>query len=426
MKPKLSFFIIVLALLFIYNNAIAQNDITSPYSFLGLGDKYQRGNIRSLSMGGTDIALRSNNYINMMNPAGLSGVDTMSFLGSVGLSMNNTNYRTSELNSSFTSTNINHLALALPLTRWWKTSIKLLPYSTVGYQVFDYDEVENGGRVQYEYKGSGGMDMVSWTNAFSITPNLAFGFNASYYFGKVEHDRSLFFLDSVFVFSSLVRETVAIDGFFFEAGLQYFVPLNESNTLGFGLTYGNKSKLNAEIDYFAVTFLGDDTYNNPTLDTIRTWSLASDEVRLPYRFGAGVSWTRNNNLTVAADFRFENWKDFKYLDRQLEKSNKIFISTGAEFIPESNTLSAYWKMIHYRAGFRYEQIGIKIADNNINEYAISLGFGLPLRKSATFINLGFELGQSGTIENNLIQERFLRVLLGISIKENWFRKSKYY
>jgi hypothetical protein len=114
------------------------------------------------------------------------------------------------------------------------------------------------------------------------------------------------------------------------------------------------------------------------------------------------------------------------LDRQLEKSNKIFISTGAEFIPESNTLSAYWKMIHYRAGFRYEQIGIKIADNNINEYAISLGFGLPLRKSATFINLGFELGQSGTIENNLIQERFLRVLLGISIKENWFRKSKYY
>ena len=56
---------------------------------------------------------------------------------------------------------------------------------------------------------------------------------------------------------------------------------------------------------------------------------------------------------------------------------------------------------------------------------LSVGFGLPLRKSKTFVNLGFELGQNGTIANDLIQERFFRVMLGISIKETWFRKSKY-
>ena len=83
-------------------------------------------------------------------------------------------------------------------------------------------------------------------------------------------------------------------------------------------------------------------------------------------------------------------------------------------------------MVHYRFGFRYEHLGIKFAETELKEYAISMGFGLPLRKSRTMVNLGFELGQDGTIQNGLIQERFFRVMLGISIKETWFRKSKYY
>ena len=415
----------VLATFVFLNTTFAQNNITSPYSFIGLGDNYKKGNIRALSMGGTDMALRSNMYINMVNPAGISGIDSLSFVGSVGVAMNNTSYRTSDLSSKFSSASINHLAIAFPITKWWKTSIKLLPYSTIGYQVFDYSEVENGGHIQYEYNGSGGMDAISWTNAISITKNLAFGIDASYYFGKVEHNRSVYFPDSVYVFNSLVREKVVINGFFFEAGLQYFQPLDEKNTLGFGITYGNESKLNGATDYFALTFLGDDIYNNSTVDTIRKWEEEEGSVRLPYSIGAGISWVKKDKLTLAADFRFENWKDFEYLENRLDLSNKISASVGAEFIPESNTLSAYWKMVHYRVGFRYEHLGIKFADNEIKEYAISAGFGLPLRKSKTFVNLGFELGQNGTIQNDLIQERFFRVMLGISIKETWFRKSKY-
>lgn len=424
MNYKRLFNITVLTV-FVFLNTFAQNNITSPYSFIGLGDNYKKGNIRALSMGGTDMALRSNMYINLVNPAGLSGIDSLSFVGSVGVAMNNTSYRTSDLTSKFSSANINHLSLAFPITKWWKTSISLLPYSAIGYQVFDYTEVENGGNVQYEYNGNGGMDAISWTNAFSVNERLAVGLNASYYFGKVEHDRSVYFPDSIYIFSSMVREKVVINGFFFEAGLQYFLPLDEKNTLGFGLTYSNEATLNGATDYFAITFLGNDVYNNNTVDTIRKWSEERDDIKLPFSLGGGISWVNKDKLTLAADFRFENMKDFEYLDNSLDLSNRFTASFGAEFIPESNTLSAYWKMIHYRFGFRYENLGIKFADNELREYAISAGFGLPLRKSKTFVNLGFELGQNGTIQNDLIQERFFRVMLGISIKETWFRKSKY-
>lgn len=425
MNYKRLFNITILAIFVFLNTTFAQNNITSPYSFIGLGDNYKKGNIRALSMGGTDMALRSNMYINMKNPAGISGIDSLSFVGSIGVAMNNSSYRTSDLTSKFSSANINHLAVAFPITKWWKTSIKLLPYSTIGYQVYDYSEVENGGEIQYEYNGNGGMDAVSLTNAFNIGKRLALGIDATYYFGKVEHDRSVYFPDSVYIFNSMVSEKVVVNGLFFEAGLQYYHPLNENNTLGFGITYGNKSTLKGATDYFAITYLGDDIYNNSTVDTIRTWEKAKGEIKLPYSLGAGISWVKKDKLTLAADFKFENWKNFKYLENNLNLSNKISASLGAEFIPESNTLSAYWKMVHYRVGFRYENLGMKFANNELKEYAISAGFGLPLRKSKTFVNLGFELGQNGTIKDDLIQERFFRVMLGVSIKETWFRKSKY-
>ena len=408
------------------NQAYTQGHVTSPYSFIGLGDNFAKGNIRSLSMGGVDMAIRNPMYINMKNPAGLSGIDSMSFVGSVGLAVNNSSYRTSDMTTEFTSGNVNHLAVAFPVTRWWRTAFMLLPYSSMGYQVSDNSTVQNGGRVDFNYKGDGGMDAVNWTNAISITDNLAFGISASYYFGKLEHTKTVNFPDSIYFLNSMVREKIIINGLFFEAGVQYYHDLNEHNTLGFGLNYGNKSVLNSKTDYVAFTYLGNELYNNNTLDTIRVWKGAESSITLPFSIGAGISWEKKNRILLAADFRFEKWEDFKYMDHNLELTNKIQLAVGGEYIPVSNNLSAYWKMVHYRMGFRYETLGMKFADTELKEYAVSVGFGLPLKRSSTILNLGFELGQNGTISNNLIQERYFRVMLGVSIKETWFRKSKYY
>ncbi len=419
--------ILILAFLLISGyEVVAQSTISSPYSFIGLGDRFAKGNIKSLSMGGVDAALRSPMYINMVNPAGISGIDSMSFVGSVGLAMNNTSYRTSDITSTFSTANINHLAIAFPITKWWKTAILLLPYSSVGYEVVDQENREGIGTIDYYYDGSGGMDAINWTNAISFTPNLAIGLSASYYFGKLEHTRKVMFPDSVFIYNSLVKEKIVLNGLFFEAGVQYYLPLNDGNTLGFGFQYGNKSKLSTGSDYLSLSFRGPEIYNNGTVDTIRVWTKEDNTIELPFSIGAGISWVKKDKLTIAADFRFENWQDFKFLNKDLNLSNKLSAAIGAEFIPESNNLSAYWKMVHYRMGFRYEHLGIKFADTELKEYAISVGFGLPLRRSKTFVNLGFELGQNGTIDKNLIQERYFRVMLGISIKESWFRKSKYY
>jgi hypothetical protein len=36
-----------------------------------------------------------------------------------------------------------------------------------------------------------------------------------------------------------------------------------------------------------------------------------------------------------------------------------------------------------------------------------------------------DFGRRGTTDNNLIQENFFDISLGVSIQENWFQKRKY-
>ena len=79
----------------------------------------------------------------------------------------------------------------------------------------------------------------------------------------------------------------------------------------------------------------------------------------------------------------------------------------------------------YRLGFRYENSYLNLFGNQINEYGISFGFGFPMKKSRTALDLSFEYGGRGTTNDNLIQENFVNVTFGVAIFENWFHKRKY-
>lgn len=65
-------------------------------------------------------------------------------------------------------------------------------------------------------------------------------------------------------------------------------------------------------------------------------------------------------------------------------------------------------------------------NTQIKDFGISFGFGFPLPRSLTTINLGFEIGRFGTKVNDLYQNNYFRVNLGVSVWERWFIKRKYY
>ncbi|MBN2236440.1 MAG: hypothetical protein JW729_02700 [Bacteroidales bacterium] len=406
--------------------ALAQGQTTSPYSFFGIGDTYEQGNIRNFGMGGASMAVRSNIYINFSNPASLIGIDSMSFVANAGIQSTTASYRTNEQTSKFGSTTVNHLAFALPITRWWKSSFSILPYSTIGYEVQEDQVLDFNVLSRSIYTGEGGLDQVNWGNAIQLTKNISVGVNTSYYYGRVEHQSTVIFPDSAYLKNTRLQERDLLHGFRFNLGTQIFIPLAEKSTLGIAATFSPQTVLNAATDYLAITYTGDYNGYESEVDTIANWAGTSGNVTLPYGYGFGLSFEKKNKLLVAADLMFDNWKSFNYLGQSGNFDDKIKASLGVEFIPTSNNLSSYLKLMQYRFGLRYNRMGLQFNNNTIEEYAISIGFGLPLRKSTSVLNLGMEIGQNGTVENSLIQERFFKIALGISIRENWFRKGKYF
>ncbi len=241
------FLIICIGLVMLQYIGFAQNQMATPYSFVGLGTNYHRGDIRTLSMGNTGMAVRHNMSLNMVNPAGLSGIDSLSFVGSV--------------------------------TKWWKTALYVNPVSQVGYEVFDYGKIDNVGNAKYEYNGNGGISSFTWAHGFNITKQLAIGISGGYNFGKIEHVKMLSFPDSAFLFSSQVQQKLQLRGFSWEIGAQYYAKVSEQNTLGIGVKYGLSSSWKSDEKHTALRFLGDNPFNNTTVDTVAQWRL--EPVQIP-------------------------------------------------------------------------------------------------------------------------------------------------
>ena len=83
-------------------------------------------------------------------------------------------------------------------------------------------------------------------------------------------------------------------------------------------------------------------------------------------------------------------------------------------------------------GLRYGNSFIKLNDQHLTNYGMNFGMSIPLLSSRSLsrINISTELGRIGTIENELIEENYLKLSVGFSLApdtryDRWFKKRKY-
>jgi len=79
--------------------------------------------------------------------------------------------------------------------------------------------------------------------------------------------------------------------------------------------------------------------------------------------------------------------------------------------------------VHYRVGGYYSNSYLRLQENQIQDYGITFGVGLPFRNTKTSFNLAFVFGQRGTLKNNLIKEKYGIVNLSMTFHDIWFLKS---
>ncbi len=86
----------------------------------------------------------------------------------------------------------------------------------------------------------------------------------------------------------------------------------------------------------------------------------------------------------------------------------------------------YFKRTHYRLGAYYNHDYLMVRGNNVREYGVTAGVGLPVPGFRSTINLGLEYKHRQAHPNPLIKENYFNITLGVNFNEMWFRKSKIY
>lgn len=395
---------------------VAQNNVNSPYTRYGYGRLQDMGFSRSQSMGGAAYALRNRTSMNPANPASSSSIDSTSFLFEFGASALLTSYESNGNNATTFTGNLEYLAFQLPITRWMGFSVGVLPYSFVGYDYGFVDSTLTAVTQTHQFTGKGGINQVYAGLAATIWKRFSIGVNVYYMFGKLENVRLLSIAASdVPTYATLQYTTAHVRNVNFRYGFQYQETIKR-HSFCLGFVYDHISKLNG--DYEMMT-IGADTLTANT----------SELFDLPSLYGAGVSYTYDNKLTLAFDYTFQEFAKARYFGQTDSLVNRQKFSLGAEYVyrPAGNR---YIDRMRWRLGASYANSYFKLYDAAQNRYigtcdiAITCGIGFPLRTTKTMVNINFEYGNIGTSAITALQENYFKIGINLNLNEMWFVKQR--
>ncbi|MFC2126701.1 hypothetical protein ACFLU5_18095, partial [Bacteroidota bacterium] len=136
----------------------------SPYTLIGIGDLSTKGLAHNMGMAGTGIAMPHRFNVNNINPALLTLNQFSTF--EVGFNGESRTLHTEELSQKSGGFSLGYLILAFPIVSGkWSSSIGLMPYTYVNYNVLDRQQVIGSeDTVGFSFRGSGGMNTLHWSN----------------------------------------------------------------------------------------------------------------------------------------------------------------------------------------------------------------------------------------------------------------------
>ena len=216
-----------------------------------------------------------------------------------------------------------------------------------------------------------------------------------------------------------------VSSFMFDYGILYDIDLNNELNLSLGATYSQPVSLKGmQTSFIRSIEVNTDTEVEYLIDTVAN-TTHSAKIRMPQSIGVGFVLQKKGQWSVGADFNWTQWSRFARQGVTDTLQNSWNVAVGAEFTPRHTSVSNYFTRVTYRFGGFYEHGYLSLNGHSINRMGITAGMSLPLPKTLSKVNFAFELGQYGTREAGLIQERYVKMNVGVSVFEHWFMKRKY-
>jgi len=425
-------FLAILLLSVFSTTSFAQTNVSSPYSRYGLGNISETAFHGNRGMSGLSLALRNPQSINLSNPASYSSFNMNSFVFEIGVQTDGLKLTNTDTSQSTYNTSLSYLAFGFPVTKNWGSVFGLRPFSTTSYMVTNEQTLADIGDVSYMYEGTGGINEVYWGNALKLG-NFSVGANLSYLFGPLNKSRSEIF-SLANTFNYYTSEQTNIGGAYLKGGVQYEhvfdtirgTALKNKVTIIAGAIMDVGTNLKGRRTTVGVTF--DDYLLNPFLilpkDTILNVT-DTGSLYLPGGYGVGLSVDIGNNWLLGCDYYSKSWSKFKSFDIQDSLGDYTRLVLGAQFTPDPNSGSSYFKTAQYRIGYQQENTYLLLRGQQLTKSGMSFGIGLPLKRIQSTLNLAFEFGTRGTTDNSLLQENYWIAGFGITLIDIWFIKRKY-
>ncbi len=459
--------------------SLAQSGTSSPYSSYGIGELNQGAMARGRGMASTGFAANKANSINFMNPASYASLTLTTF--ETGVQTRIRNSFTADSSFRMSSAGMAYIAFGFPVAKKWGMSLGVLPYTLSGYNLYSIHSDSALGSIRQQYQSSGGINHLYLGNGFKLSDRFSIGLNASMLFGAIDKIAMLEFTDVPNAWHTRTSTNNSYFGFLPSAGIQFSsnplktadsdsllrekAKLNEvkqkldglrdtSNAekdsllnslasiksningilvkhvpgkwkLGIGLVGnpGMKIKMNHAVlaeryKYTGGLFTIEDTTSNTNI---------KQQVTLPTRIGIGFSLSNGNNWTHGLDVSYTDWSSFEDgSGKATNYSSGLRFSYGMEHISANKkTRKGFFRRINYRAGGFFEQSFFDLNGKPVQEFGASLGFGFPLRKSFSMLNIASAYSFRVMTGTKTYEERWFSLTLGLVINDKWFVRKKF-
>ena len=403
---------------------LAQRNSASPYSYFGIGENFEAVTVEQASMGGIGVAMKDYHHLNFTNPA--SNADLRAATYAIGGSLTFLTVKEQNASQTGNSTNLRYISLGFPIGKKAGLSVGLQPFSSVGYSLLDDANADDITL----FTGEGGANKIYASFGMYAYKGLSIGAEAGFIFGNIENN--ILNQRANVALATKHEESFNVRGGQFKLGLQYKTELKNKLQLSTGASFTMSTDLSAKGSekMYSLSFSGSgqeiprEELFNRTLD---------GNINVPLKSTYGFGLGKENKWYIGINQEFQSALG----------SNSVFIANGAShkyddsskfaiggyYIPKINSISSYWDRVTYRAGLRFEDTGLLVKSTNnftaVKDFGINVGLGLPLPRQLSNVNVGFEYGQRGTTNNNLIKENYFNVRLSLSLNSiNWFQKKR--
>lgn len=402
----------------------AENGMNSPYTRYGFGQLSMMEVGVNKGMGGTGIGMQNNSQINMLNPASYAAVDTLTFLLDVGMSLHNANFAEGNVKMNARNTTFDYIAMQFRLMPKLGMTIGMMPFSNIGYNFSNTQVIrdDEDGQVTTtnRYYGDGGLRQVTMGLGWSPFKGFSIGANLAYMYGEIYHYVYNQYSESAI--STRTKQYMAdITTYKVDLGMQYAKSFGKHR-----VTLGATYQLGHAID--------DEAY---IIDMISTESTVtnSDTTRaakfsIPTGIGAGLSYTFDDRLTIAADYSMQKYSTadfFSTPEAAYKGADYHRASVGFEYIPERVTRKLF-RRARYRAGLHCATSHYLVGEHRgPTEYGATIGIGLPIMNgwsAKSIINISGQAVHVRPNQPGMITENYLRLSIGLSFNEGWFDKWK--